>query len=220
MKKNREVISWSEVMLRAQTNKRIKIGENIDVEPNVNFVIPTTLSQNYLVIGDNVSIMSNSIIYFNTKIGERTLIAHAAIIREGCEIGVDVVIGARSELQESVRIGEYSRVNSNVLISGNSVIGSNCWILPNVVITNDPNPPSHIRKPVVVRDYAVICVGALLMPGISIGKNSFIGPGSVVTQSVPDDMCVINSKLKGPASNLRIKGNFNQSAYPWTDRYP
>ena len=103
MKKNREIINWSEVVLRAQTDKKIKIGENIDVEPNVNFIIPTTLSQNYLVIGDNVSIMSNSIIYFNTKIGERTLIAHAAIIRESCEIGADVVIGARSELQESVR---------------------------------------------------------------------------------------------------------------------
>ena len=220
MAKNRSVLSWQEVVDASITNSMIVVGENVSIDPNVSFVLKGKVSDTHFNIGDNVHIMSNSIVYLNSRIGANTIIAHSAIVREDCNIGCDVVIGARCEIQENVTIGNSTKLNSNVLLSGGTKVGFSCWIFPNVVVTNDPNPPSCIRKPVTIMDYAVISVGCLIMPGVCIEEHTFIGPGSTVNMHVPKGLCVLDSKIRGSAAKLRMSDDFNTPAYPWTNRYP
>ena len=59
-----------------------------------------------------------------------------------------------------------------------------------------------LAKPVVIEDGAWIGGGAIILPGVTVGKNSVIGAGSVVTRSVP-----ANSVAAGnPCKVLRSTG--------------
>ena len=40
--------------------------------------------------------------------------------------------------------------------------------------------------PIVIRDYAWIASGAILLPGVEVGSGAVIGAGAVVRESVPD----------------------------------
>lgn len=44
-----------------------------------------------------------------------------------------------------------------------------------------------IIKPVTIKDGAWIASGVIILPGVTIGENSVIGAGSVVTKDVPDN---------------------------------
>ena len=46
------------------------------------------------------------------------------------------------------------------------------------------------RGPVVIGELAFIGLGAIVMPGVSIGRGSIVGSGSVVTKDVPPGMVV------------------------------
>jgi acetyltransferase-like isoleucine patch superfamily enzyme len=46
------------------------------------------------------------------------------------------------------------------------------------------------RAPITIGDYAFIGLGSIIMPGISIGRGSVVGSGSVVTKDVPDGVVV------------------------------
>ncbi|MBU2051327.1 MAG: hypothetical protein KKH61_20460 [Gammaproteobacteria bacterium] len=53
--------------------------------------------------------------------------------------------------------------------------------------------------PVVIKDGVWIASRAVILPGITIGKNSVVGAGSVVTNDVPDNTLVAGN----PAKQLR-----------------
>jgi carbonic anhydrase/acetyltransferase-like protein (isoleucine patch superfamily) len=54
-------------------------------------------------------------------------------------------------------------------------------------------PPTHEvvrRSPVVICDFAFIGLGAILLPGVTVGANSVVAAGSVVTKDVPPGVVV------------------------------
>ncbi len=56
-----------------------------------------------------------------------------------------------------------------------------------------------MSKPVVFKKGCVVAAGAIILPGVTVGENSFIGAGSIVTRDVPP-----NSLYAGnPAKLLR-----------------
>lgn len=59
------------------------------------------------------------------------------------------------------------------------------WLFALVTLTNDPLPPSEMRKSVSIRDGAVICVGTTVLPGAEIGMGAYIAAGCLVKGDVP-----------------------------------
>ncbi|HDI82522.1 MAG TPA: N-acetyltransferase [candidate division WOR-3 bacterium] len=62
---------------------------------------------------------------------------------------------------------------------------------PEATFTNDINPRAPFPKggkwiPTLVKRGATIGANATILPGVTIGKWSMIGAGSVVTRDVPD----------------------------------
>ena len=55
--------------------------------------------------------------------------------------------------------------------------------------THDFNDSSFqlITKKITIEDSAFIGVRAMIMPGITIGKNAIVGAQAVVTKNVPDN---------------------------------
>lgn len=43
---------------------------------------------------------------------------------------------------------------------------------------------------VTLKEGAWICIGAILCPGVTIGKNAVVAAGAVVTRDVPDNAMV------------------------------
>ncbi len=51
-------------------------------------------------------------------------------------------------------------------------------------------------KPVVFKKGSVVAAGAVILPGVTIGQNSFVAAGSVVTKSVPPGTLVAGVPAK------------------------
>ena len=75
MAKNRSVLSWQEVVDASITNSMIVVGENVSIDPNVSFVLKGKVSDTHFNIGDNVHIMSNSIVYLNLNIYDTSTVS-------------------------------------------------------------------------------------------------------------------------------------------------
>jgi acetyltransferase-like isoleucine patch superfamily enzyme len=119
---------------------------------------------------------------------------------ETISIGENVYIGHRAMLKgypgSRMTIGDNTWIGQNVFFhsAGGIRIGSNVGIGPNVMILTSyhkeagrdvPILDSPLEfKEVVVEDDVDIGVGAILLPGVTVGRGTQIGAGAVVTKSV------------------------------------
>jgi acetyltransferase-like isoleucine patch superfamily enzyme len=89
----------------------------------------------------------------------------------------------------------------------------------------DPSIPHRYGK-VIVRRNASICAGAIILPGVTIGENAVVAPGSLVTSDVPDGMIVAGMPAKrlmpleqGLALSRPLIAQYEQldreTKYPW-----
>jgi acetyltransferase-like isoleucine patch superfamily enzyme len=83
---------------------------------------------------------------------------------------------------------ELITIEDNVTISSNSMIFAHVNPTTNEFLKNHGYP--RTIKPVVIKNGAIISVGCIIIAGVTIGKNSIVGAGSVVSQDVPD-FCVV-----------------------------
>jgi len=72
---------------------------------------------------------------------------------------------------------------------------------------------------IIIEDNAFIGSGAVILPGVKIGKNSIIGAGSVVTSDIPENMVAAGNPAKIIASldefNTKIKNMMNNNDDRW-----
>ena len=91
--------------------------------------------------------------------------------RHGGYIGPDAEIEGMPEFPHGLQ---------GIFISRYARIGKNCWIYQNVTI-GEVN-----KKAPVIGDNCLIGAGAIVLPGITIGKYAVIGAGSIVNRDIPD----------------------------------
>jgi hypothetical protein len=96
-----------------------------------------------------------------------------------------------------LRVGKNVIVNKGATIfpAGGVEIADNVLIGPDVKIVTvnhdfrDRRDCLRFGK-VTVEENAWICVGAIVCPGVRIGKNAVVAAGAVVTKDVPDNVMV------------------------------
>jgi maltose O-acetyltransferase len=54
----------------------------------------------------------------------------------------------------------------------------------------------EVAKPIVIEDNVWLGGGAILLPGIKIGRNAVVGAGAVVTRSVPENVVVAGNPAR------------------------
>lgn len=131
---------------------------------------PPPLLRDAYDIGRNTKIWGNCNIYSTAQIGKGCSIGHS------CEIG------------NYVKIGNNVRIGHGCFIPEGVEIRDGAFIAPGVKFSNDKHPPSKKERwsRIWVMEEAVIGMGSVILPGITIGKKALIGAGSVVTKSIPD----------------------------------
>lgn len=118
-----------------------------------------------------------------------------------------------------VRLGNYVYANFNLTLvdDGNIDIGDNVMFAPNVTVITATHPvlPALREKGLQFNVDVKICnnvwigAGAIIMPGITVGENSVVGAGSVVTKDVPPNTVVVGN----PARVLREIGERDRIYY-------
>jgi len=102
----------------------------------------------------------------------------------------------------NVVIGDNVFINSGTLFmaTGGITIEDNTILAANVqLITNNHDLSQHniiSCKPVHLKKNCWIGAGVTILPGVTIGENSVIGAGSVVTKDIEDNTVAVGSPAK------------------------
>ena len=146
-------------------------------------------------------------------IGQNVKIWHFSYIGDNVEIGNNVKIGSLVHIDYNVKIGENTKIEGQAYISPLSRIGKNVFIGPAVVLTNDPYPMCEKMIGVTIQDNAVIGARAVIKAGVTVGKNSVVAMGAVVTRDVPDDSVVIGV----PATIRYTRKEYDKKQKQWLE---
>lgn len=174
-------------------------------------------------IGSQSVIRSGTVIYGGVVSGPLLQTGHNAIIREGSRLGEQCSVGSGSQLQGGSLLGDRVRLHSNVHIGAGVRLEEDVWLFSNVLLTNDPNPPSETILEVVVHRESVILAGSILMPGVTIGPRSVVLPQTKVTRSFETEgelLGGVPARSLGRAEDIKLYDNRSKPAYPWADRFP
>lgn len=134
------------------------------------------------------------------SIGDGTTIWQFVVVLPRAEVGRDVNICSHCFIENDVVIGDRVTIKNGVQLWDGLRIGNDVFVGPNVTFTNDKFPRSK-RHPerfleTRIEDGASIGGGAVILPGLTIGKGSMIGAGAVVTQSVPPYAVAVGSPAR------------------------
>ena len=121
---------------------------------------------------------------------------------ENVHLGREVYVGHRAILKgyydEVMRIGDGTWIGPTCFFhsAGGLTIGRNVGIGPAVKILTSTHaeagrevPILHApirRAPVVIEDDADLGIGAIVLPGVRVGRGAQVGAGAVVTEDVPE----------------------------------
>lgn len=145
------------------------------------------------------------------SIGANSRVWAFAHVLPRARIGADCNICDHVFIENDVIIGDRVTVKCGVQLWDGLRVGDEVFIGPNATFSNDKYPRSkqYQREPLQTRIArgASIGGGAVVLPGISIGAESMVGAGSVVTQDVPARAIVSGNpaRIVGYVETLRSR---------------
>lgn len=191
--------------------ENVKIGKNVVIYENVEVSDGAVIEHNVILgynnlthlrpeykhmplvtkIGKNVLIRPNSVVYAGCSIGERSMINQNVILREFTEVGHHSSIGSLCMCEGYTKIGNYTTVHSQVHLTANMVVEDYVFIGVLVGTANGYRVSyfrdiPRVEKGPYIKRGAIIGSHVFLLPNITIGEQSIVGAGAVVTKDVPD----------------------------------
>ncbi len=149
--------------------------------------------------------IAKTVLVESSEIGEGTIIWDYSHIRKGAKIGKNCVIGKYVEIGKNVKIGDYCHIQNLTQIYEGVTLKNKVFVGPGVIFTNDSYPTldkmicenkkNNGYEKTFVEEGVVIGAGSIILP-VKIGKNSFIGAGSLVIKDVSENTLVYGNPAK------------------------
>jgi acetyltransferase-like isoleucine patch superfamily enzyme len=152
-------------------------------------------------IGDGTIVSTGAVVFAGAQVGARVILGDQSCVRERVVVGDDVVIGRGSLVENDTTIGAMTKIQAESYITAYSTLEEHVFIAPCVVTTNDnfmgrTERRRELVKGPTIRRGARIGGGAILLPGVEIGEEAFVGAGAVVTKDVEARMLVVGSPAR------------------------
>tara|TARA_B100000941_G_scaffold23914_1_gene14363 strand:- start:423 stop:1046 length:624 start_codon:yes stop_codon:yes gene_type:complete len=169
-----------------------KIGKRVIIEP-------------YVVIGSKVKIGNNVVIKSfshleNCKIENSVEIGPYARIRPGTTLKKGSRVGNFVEIKKST-LGQKSKANHLSYI-GDSTIGKSANVGAGTITCNYDGVK---KNKTIIKDNAFVGSNSALVAPITIGKNSVVGAGSVITKNVKNKTLALTRTLQSEIKNYKRK---------------
>ncbi len=168
------------------------------ISSTFNAVKPTT-------VGAHCRIASHVVIYEGTQIGNNVS------IDDFCRVGFDCLIGDNTRLVNAALVLDRVQIEANCIISGilgeGTTIGSHVTSMGFLMhkYTHPHKLWGLIEPAPRVEDRAVIGYGASVIGGVTIGQNSYVAAGAIVTKDVPAKSIVVGMNRVIPHDKWRGK---------------
>lgn len=143
----------------------------------------------------------------DVKMGENVKLSNFVNLY-GCSIGDNTKIGAFVEIQKNARIGRNCKISSHTFICEGVTIEDDVFVGHSVTFVNDAYPRATNGKgglqtekdwkvePTLVKRGASIGSGATVLSQVTVGEDSIVGAGSVVTRNVPPHAIVAGNPAR------------------------
>ena len=146
-----------------------------------------------VLIGTNCVIGKHVVIEEDVVIGNDCFIGPHCLIRPRSVIGDRVTIRAFCLLDPEVKLGNDIAIYPHATVGGGTIVEDKVYWGPYSLTTNCDKIRFHrsevkedVIKPPRVKEGAIIAAGCMIKPGVTIGRNSILGMGSVLTKDIPD----------------------------------
>ena len=151
----------------------IVLGNNVFIGPN------TILKD--VEIGDNSSIEAFSHLV-SSRVGSNCSIGPYARLREGSKIDDDAKVGNFVETKKT-KLGKGSKANHFAYL-GDADVGSDSNIGAGTITCNYDGKDKHKTK---IGNNSFVGTNSSLVAPVTVGSNSYVAAGSVITKDVPDN---------------------------------
>lgn len=153
-------------------------------------------------------IHATAIVAPTASVGNGTKVWAFAQIREDAVIGVECNVGTGAYVGAGVVVGDRCKIENNASLFEGLTVERGVFIGPHVVFTNDQRPratnPDGSLQTVAdwtqghgtVREGASVGAGAIILPGVEIGRSALVGAGAVVTRDVPPHGVVLGNPAR------------------------
>src|SRR5947207_4822341 len=155
-------------------------------------------------LGDGTIVSTGAVVFAGTSVGARVIVGDQSCVRERVTLGDDVVVGRGSLVENDTTIGALTKIQAHAYITAYSTLEDNVFIAPCVATTNDnfmgrTEKRHELVKGPTIRRGARVGGAAVLLPGIEVGEEAFVGAGAIVIRDVPPRAVVVGS----PARHIR-----------------
>jgi len=181
------------------TIKKNYFGKNVFLSKKATIIEPVYFEDG-VKVGDYAKVVGPSFVGKNSVIADYTLVNQS-------HIGTDCLIGGYSEVTRSY-LGDKVFLHRNYV--GDSVIADNVLFGAGAVLANFRFDGKEIRSKVgkekvntgflkigaIIGQGSIIGINATLLPGVKIGKKTFIGPDQLVKEDIDDKKFFFNNQLR------------------------
>jgi len=166
------------------------LGSGCRIAPSIRIVPAEDDGREFgpVEIGDDTIVRDGVILSTGVRLGSRVLVGHNCVLRRRVSVGDDSVISHLVSIQHDAVIGSRVRISSLTHLTGGSLIEDDVQIGAGVATVDDnamewPRPTT-LRGPI-LRQGCRVGSGTTILGGVEIGRNAFVGAGSVVTRAIP-----------------------------------
>lgn len=191
---------------------------------------------NDVKLGKNLKILPLSYIGDDCEIGDNTIIQYGAFIEHDCKIGSNCRIGTHAVLRRGTKIGDYSVFGTLSASEGNNSIGNHvtvetqCHITEGIIvedwvfiasefvgantmnISHGRNNVPLVKEAPYIKFGARVGVNVTILPRVTIGREAFIGAGTIVTRDIPDFAVAVGTPAK-VTGTVSEKERYPESLY-------
>ena len=169
-----------------------QIGKNVTIEPYVVIGSKVKIGNNVLI--KSFSHLESCQIENKVEIGPYARIRPNTILKEGSKVGNFV------EVKKSV-IGKKSKVNHLTYI-GDSKIGKSVNVGAGTITCNYDGKKKYVTN---IKDKVFIGSNSSLVAPITIGEESTVGAGSVITRNVKKKSLALTRSEQKEIKNYKIR---------------